>query len=114
MQKEKNLVREIAEQKEKLENDLNESERLKQRLQLKLEDAQMRLKQKESHLVFIWKEYMSSVPFSKNKNKYDQETLNKIENAQKRKSKEEKDELIERLFLENLNLKKDLNQKTNN
>jgi hypothetical protein len=35
----------------------------------------------------------------------------KIHNAQKNKSKEEKEELIERLFLENIKLKKEIKVK---
>jgi hypothetical protein len=40
-----------------------------------------------------------------------EEEQRKITNAQKNKSKEEKEELIERLFLENIRLKRDQAQK---
>ena len=89
------------------------------RFKLKFEDAQARLKQKESHLKFVCEEFIASTSTSNvgrlfypnikelGVSQLSEEEQRKIHNAQKNKSKEEKEELIERLFLENIRLKRE-------
>ena len=65
IKEEKGIMREMAEQKNKLEAIVNQKEREKNRFKLKYEDSQARLKQKEAHLKFLCEEFISSISTGK-------------------------------------------------
>ena len=64
IKKEKGIIRDLAQQKNQIENKLNQTDREMKRFKLKYEDALTRLKQKESHLKFICDEFIASTSIS--------------------------------------------------